>query len=169
VRDRETAGEERALQVHVDRAVPLLLGHLGGETLDPDAGAVDEHVQSAVPLDGLGDHPLAVRHDRDVGLHRVECPSELGQGLRGSVGEDDRVASGGEPLPGRATDPAGAARDQHDPRHDVPSGSAAPVMKAPVINAASPPIASLRPHLGSKVETIADAIAQPAPSAPNVR
>ena len=114
----EAAGEERALQVHVDRAVPLLLGHLGGGTLDPDAGAVDEDVQPAVPLDGLRDHPVAVRHDRDVGHDRVGCRPDLGQGVRGSVGENHRVARRGEPLPGRATDPTGPARDQDDPRHD---------------------------------------------------
>ena len=120
VGDREAAGEERALQVHVDRAVPLLLGHLGGGTLDPDARAVDEHVQPAVPIDGLGDHPLAVGDDRDIGHHRVGRRAELGQGFAGTVGEDDGVAGRREPVPGRAADPAGSARDQHDPRHDAP-------------------------------------------------
>src|SRR3546814_5459527 len=43
---------ERALQVHVDDRVPLVLAHVHQHPVAQDAGVVDEHVDAAEGLDG---------------------------------------------------------------------------------------------------------------------
>ena len=70
--DGVAAAEERALEVDRHDALPVGFGHGLAGTLDPEAGAVDEHVEAAGAGDRHGDHALAVAHDRDVGLDRVD-------------------------------------------------------------------------------------------------
>ena len=45
--------------MHADDGVPLVLAHADDEAVAQDPGVVYEHVQVAVVLDGLADHPLS--------------------------------------------------------------------------------------------------------------
>ena len=62
--DGVAAAEERALEVDRDDAVPVGFGHRLARTLDPDAGAVHERVETAAAGDRHGDHALAVARPR---------------------------------------------------------------------------------------------------------
>src|SRR5581483_10757631 len=129
MRDREPAREERALEVDVDRAVPLLLGGLGGRPLDPDPGAVHEDVQPRAALDRLLDHPAALGHLADVDLDGVdavpvgrEIGNDLEQALAREVGQRHEIAALEEAFGDRAADPSGAAGAE-DHSLDLPHGS----------------------------------------------
>ena len=60
------ARRERALEVHLDDRVPLLLGHVGEHPVPQDAGVVDHDVQVAERLDRGVDQPLGALPRRDV-------------------------------------------------------------------------------------------------------
>ena len=70
-----------ALQVHLDDGVPLGLAHVGQHAVAQDAGVVDQHVEAAVGVDGLGDDALGAAPVADV----------VGVGHRLAAGGDDLV------------------------------------------------------------------------------
>ena len=62
-------GEEDALEVRVDAAVPVVFARLEDRPLEPDAGGVDEDVEATVTVERLGHDALAVGDARDVAEH----------------------------------------------------------------------------------------------------
>jgi hypothetical protein len=107
------AAEERALEVHGQDAVQLLLGRLGQLLLDLDGGVVEHRVQPAEALHGVGDECLDLGLPRHIGvavgpdaLHRlgarrvVDVAAEDVRALRGELGGE------------------GTAEARRHPRHD---------------------------------------------------
>ena len=78
------------------------------------AGAVDDHVELAEPLDQRA-HRVAVAHvePAHVDARRAARRGDLGVGRAGG---DDRVARGGEGARDAGADAAGGAGDEHAPR-----------------------------------------------------
>ncbi len=87
--DRESAREERALQVDVDRAIPLRLGHLRGRALDPHSCGADQHIQSDR---GARPRPTPCARSRstsrDVGDHGVHAGQRTGRLAERDLGRD---------------------------------------------------------------------------------
>ena len=119
-RQRRLHGEEGALEVGLEHAVPVVLGDVERGTLVPDAGAVDEHVELPVALHRRGDERPAVADGAHVAGHPAVLAGRhqaLGDGLRlGLVpaGDHDRAALHGEAPRAGLADARRPAGDQND-------------------------------------------------------
>ena len=78
---------ERALEVHADHAVPVGLRHLGDERVAQDPGVVDDHVESAVGVDGEAHGSLGALPRGDVLVG--------GDGLTAAIADDGHGVVGG--------------------------------------------------------------------------
>jgi hypothetical protein len=134
LRQCSAAKRERALQVHLDDRVPLLLGHREQHAVTEDAGVVDQHVQTAERVDRLGDEALGPVPRADViGVRRGLATEGLdlvhdllrGAGIAAAavacateVVHDDLPALGSEHHRVLATDASTGARDDAHPAFD---------------------------------------------------
>src|SRR2546423_10082128 len=111
---------ERPGQVDVDDVVPFLGTHLAHRLVHRDAGVVDQDVQLPVPLEHLGDDPLAVLVAADVALvdaHAVVgvlVAELLGRVPVGRVPGRDLHAAVHQPFADGQPDPADSSGDQGD-------------------------------------------------------
>ena len=111
-----------ALEVDVDRAVPLVLGRLQHRLGEHDAGVVDQDVDAPEVVDGGADEIFDVSGRRDVGAHRERVAARLldriDHRLRFALSahpvDDHLGALGGETLRDRLADPARRARHDGD-------------------------------------------------------
>ena len=114
-----TAEEEHGAAVRVEDAGEGGLVGLLQRGAGEDRCRVDEDVDAAEPLDGLGDDTLALVHPPEVGGHRggelAERRGALDQAVGGHVDHHDPAAAvHQEPADGRA-EPAGRSGDDRDP------------------------------------------------------
>ena len=105
-RERVLVDEERALEVHVEHAVPLVGVDHVHRSAARDARVVHDHVEATV----LGHDRVDQRAHRSFVAH-VERAYAVG---RGDVGADDDRALLGEPLGGREPESRRRAGDQRD-------------------------------------------------------
>src|SRR5918998_365164 len=122
-REDGPGAEKDAFEVYVHHAVPEVLGHLGERAaLHEGARVVDEHVEPAVAVPYLPDHPLHLAGVRDVppDEHRLaargrDALGDLPRLVLARVVVDDHPASLlGERLRGGAAYAGAAARDPRD-------------------------------------------------------
>ena len=110
---------EEAEDVEVELGVEGLLGDLVEGREGVDAGVVDEDVEAAVRLFGLGEEFGDVGLPGDVALDGdglAACGGDVGDdlvgsGLAGGVVDDDAGAGGGEGLGDAGSDALGRAGD----------------------------------------------------------
>src|SRR5207247_9725036 len=80
--DSEPHPPSHPVQVDVDHAVPVLLGHLAGGPRDGDTGVIAHHVEASVAPHGLTYERLDVRRRPNVG---AEC-ERVAAGVRDGRG-----------------------------------------------------------------------------------
>ena len=123
LRQRGLTEEERAREVDLEHAMPVVVGHLQHRVIAGDPGVVDEDVEASVLLDHLPDDAPAVFGKADVaavdaGLHAVRLDRLAGLRdlvLVAAVAGGDRGALLGERQADRGADAATAAGDERDP------------------------------------------------------
>ena len=116
--DAVLAAEEHAVEVDGVHAAPLLERDVLDRLAEADAGGIEQDVNGAELVDGLGDRGLPVVLAGDVELHEMAGRAQLvGHRLAaidGDVGDDDLRAFLGHQDGGVGTEARGAAGDQGD-------------------------------------------------------
>ncbi len=115
-------GEEAALEVDREDAVPDLLRKLDYAADLDDADVVVEHVDAPEAIEAGGDRPLDIRGARGVGAERLRlaafAPDDLDGLARSALvhvdAEDPSAFAGEEHGGGLAVAPAGADRARAD-------------------------------------------------------
>ena len=85
---RGLGGEERALEVHAEDEVEVLLADVDERLADLDAGVVHEDVEAAEGRVRVAHEPLGLRGHADVRAQRDRLPAQLLD-----LGRDARASS----------------------------------------------------------------------------
>jgi hypothetical protein len=120
------AGEEEALDVHVEGQVEVLLGHLLGRGARAEPRVVDQDVEAPEPAHDIGDRGLDLVEPADVHAdgqrplpHRLDLVDQTGPIGRLAQAEGHVSTGVGQSQGDRPADPARRPRHQRDPSIEI--------------------------------------------------